>query len=47
VLALGFSGRDIHWDLLSPALSSPAGRRGRSRRVSRGNFLNSTTVGPG
>src|ERR1035437_2486062 len=46
VLALGFSGRGIHWGLLSPALSSLRGRRGRSRRVSTGNFLNSTAVLP-
>jgi hypothetical protein len=33
--------------LLSPALSSLDGRRGRSRRVLRGNFLNSMAVGLG
>jgi hypothetical protein len=32
------------WGLLSPALSSLGGRRGRSRRVFRGNSLNSTAV---
>jgi hypothetical protein len=32
------------WGLLSPALSSLGGRRGRSRRALRGNFLNSTAV---
>ena len=42
---LGFSGR-IHWGLLSPALSSLGGRRGRSRRVSRVNFSNSMAVLP-
>ena len=43
---LRFSGRRIHWGLLSPALSSLGGRRGRSRRVSCVSFSNSTAVLP-
>jgi hypothetical protein len=30
--------RGIYWGLLSPSHSSLSGRRGRSHRVSRGNF---------
>ena len=47
ILATGIQRRK---DSLGPPLPSPLlprGRRGRSRRVSRGNFLNSTAVLPG